>query len=59
MAQWIEDLALLLLWLGLLLWRGFDSWPRDVCMLGAWPKKINLIINFSTQMGSLFSLATE
>ena len=31
-AQWVKDLALLLLW------HGFDPWPRNVCMLWVWPK---------------------
>ena len=39
MAQLVKDLALSLLWLGLLLWLGFDPWPRNVPMLWAWPKK--------------------
>ena len=26
-------------WLGLLLWRGFDPWPRNFHMLWVWPKK--------------------
>ena len=34
-----KDLALPLLWLGLLLWLGFDPWPGNLCMLQAWPKK--------------------
>ena len=38
MVQWVMDLALSLLWLGLLLWRGFDPWPWTFCMLQAWPK---------------------
>ena len=25
--QWVKDPVLSLLWLGLLLWRGFDPWP--------------------------------
>ena len=32
MAQWVKDPALSLLWLGLLLWRGFDPWPGNFCM---------------------------
>ena len=38
MAQWIEDLALSLLWLRSLLWCGFDPWPRNYCMPQAWLK---------------------
>ena len=29
-AQWVKDLALSLLWLRSLLWRGFDSWPQEL-----------------------------
>ena len=32
-AQWIKDLALLVLWLWSLLWHGFDPWPGNLCML--------------------------
>ena len=32
-AQWVKDLALSLLWLGPLLWCGFDPWPRKFYML--------------------------
>ena len=32
MAPQIKDLALSLLWLWLLLWCGFDPWPRNFCM---------------------------
>ena len=39
MAQWVKDLALSLLWLGLLLGRGFDSWPRNFRMLWAQPER--------------------
>ena len=28
-----------LLWLGLLLWHGFDPWPRKFCMTWVGPKK--------------------
>ena len=34
MAQRVKDLALLLLWLGLLLWHGYDPWPQEI--LHAW-----------------------
>ena len=39
MPQWVKDLVLLLQWLGLLLWCRFDPWPRNFCMLRAWPQK--------------------
>ena len=39
-AQWVKDLALLLLWLWLQLRLGFDLWPRNFCMPWAWPKKV-------------------
>ena len=32
MAQHVKDLVLLLLWLRLLLWRGFDPWPENFHM---------------------------
>lgn len=35
-AQWVKDLALLLQWLGSLLWWEFDSWPKNFSMLRAW-----------------------
>ena len=38
-AQWVKHLVVLLLWLGTLLWHGFDPWPRNFCMTQAWPKK--------------------
>lgn len=38
MAQWFKDLVLLL-WLWLQLWRGFDLWLRNFGMLRAWGKK--------------------
>lgn len=33
MAQQVKNLALSLLWLGLLLWCGFHPWPRNVHVL--------------------------
>ena len=39
MAQWVKDQALSLQQLGLLLWPGFDPWPRNFWMPWAWPKK--------------------
>ena len=41
--QWVNDLALSLLWLGSLLWRGFDPWFRNFCMPQAWQKKRQLM----------------
>ena len=35
----IKDPVLLLLWLGSLLWHGFNPWPQNFCMTWAWPKK--------------------
>jgi len=37
--QWVKDLALSLLWLRLLLWRGFSPWLGNFCMEWAKPKK--------------------
>ena len=34
----IKDLALLVLWLGLLLWLGFHPWSRNFCMPWTWSK---------------------
>ena len=39
MAQQVKDPVLLLLWLGLLLWRRFDPWPGNFSMPWAQPKK--------------------
>ena len=39
MAQWIEVLALSLLWLRSLLGYGFHPWPRNSCMSQVWPKQ--------------------
>ena len=41
MTYWVKDLALSLQWLILLMWRGFDPWPRNFHMLQAWPKEKN------------------
>ena len=38
MASRVKDLASSLLWLGLLLWRGFSLWPENFYVLWAWPK---------------------
>ena len=39
MAQWVKDLVLSLLWLGSLLWHGFNPWPGNFRMPQVWPKK--------------------
>ena len=39
MAQWVKDLVLSLLQLGLLLWCRFDPWQRNFHMPWAWPSK--------------------
>ena len=39
MAQRVKGLTLLLQRLGLLLWQGFDPWPRNFHMPQVWPKK--------------------
>ena len=36
-AQQVEDLVLLLLWLRSLLWHGFNPWPGNFHMLQALP----------------------
>ena len=35
----VKDMALSLLWLGLLLWIGFDPWPGNFCMPQVQTKK--------------------
>ena len=40
MVRWVKDLALLLQWLGSLLWHGFTSWPKYFNMPQVWrPEK--------------------
>ena len=39
MAQQVKDSALSRLWLGSLLWRGLNPWPRNFCMPWEEPKK--------------------
>ena len=41
MAQWVKDPALLMLWLWLQQWHGFDPWPGNFRMLQVQPKKQN------------------
>ena len=48
MAQHVKDLALSLLWLGSLLWRGFDLCLGNFCMLQAWPEKETKTFNIQT-----------
>ena len=42
MVQRVKDPSLLLLWIWLQLWRGFDSWPGNFCMPQTQAKKKNL-----------------
>ena len=42
MVPWVKDPALSLLWLWLLLWCGFHSWPRNVYMLQE-PKHVYIL----------------
>ena len=47
MAQQVKDLALSFQWLGLLLWLGFDTWPRYFCIaVGTAKKKKKSIRHF-------------
>ena len=39
MVQCVKNLALSLQWLGLLLWCGFDPWPKNFHMPQAQPEK--------------------
>ena len=45
MVQQVKDLVLSLLWLGLLLRRGFDPWPSNFQMLWEWQKNNRIIID--------------
>ena len=44
-ARRVKDLALSLLWLGLLLWSRFKPWPRNLHMLQAQPKKKSTLLD--------------
>ena len=44
MVHWVKDLVLSLQELGSLLWRGFDSCPGNIHMLGDMAKKKKIII---------------
>ena len=52
MVKWDKDPAFLLLWLGSLLWRRFNFWPRNFHTSGAAKKKKkkkkNLVSAFSS-----------
>ena len=39
MAQWVKDSALSLLCLWLVLWLGFNTWPRNFHMPWVWQKE--------------------
>ena len=56
MVQWVKDPALSLQQLRLLLWLGFDPWPRNFHRLRMWPKKITV---FYTSSGIVLKYATE
>ena len=45
--QQVKHLVMSLLWLRLLLWYGFDPWPRDFHMLWVQPKKFFFIAIFT------------
>ena len=40
LVQWVKNPALSLQCCRLLLWCGFDPWPRNVCVPWVWPKKL-------------------
>ena len=42
--QGVKDPVLSLQWLRLLLWHGFDPWPRNFYMPQVWPEKKKKII---------------
>ena len=53
----VKHSALSLLWLGLLLWHGFDPWPGNLCLLRVQPKKENILPSFlSSSLSRSFSL---
>ena len=60
MVQWVQDLALSLQHLGLLLWHGFNPWPRNFHMPQMQPshpplkKKTELRINMLLDITELF-----
>ena len=41
--QWVKDLVLSLQWLRSLLWYVLDPWPRNFCMLWAWPQIVTRV----------------
>ena len=45
MAQQVKDLALSFQWLGLLLWLGFDPWPRYFCIAVGTAKKKKKVLD--------------
>ena len=47
MAKRLKDLALSLQWLGLLVWLGFDPWPKNFHMPQLWPNKIKYTDNIT------------
>ena len=59
MAQQVKDLVLSLQQLGLLLWRGFDPWPRNFHILQEGERKKKKKKNVTlplTSLGQLFQL---
>ena len=59
MAQCVKLLVLLLEWLGLLLWRRFDSWPWNFYVLQAQQRKKRggeVSYNLKTSQSELFEL---
>ena len=60
-ALWVRDLVLSLLWLELLVWRGFDPWPRNHCLQWVWPKtkkkKTKPLSHFNSKLFTNFILS--
>ena len=51
----VKDWMLSLQWHGLLLWCGFNPWPRSFHMLWVWPKKCK---NFYLQMMDIHNISS-
>ena len=56
MAQWVEDQALLLPWLWLQLWHGFNPWTGNFCLPWVWPKNPENLIFWFLKALLLFHL---
>ena len=55
MAQWVKDLVLSLLWLGLQLLHMFDPWPGSFCMLRVSQNNLSCL-SFNLSFSCILSL---